>query len=48
MIVQHYAAPDKDSFGTKSIDFFYIERMIASYTFSPDEDWMTINLLGES
>lgn len=45
---QHYAAPGKESFATKSLDSFYIGGMIAFSTFFLVEDSTRNILRGES
>lgn len=40
--------PRQDSFGTKSVDFFYLAGVIATSTFSPDEVSPEIALYEES
>lgn len=45
---EHYAATDNNFSVTKSVDLFCIVQMIASSTFSPDEDSTRITLHVES
>lgn len=47
-ITQHYAALNKDSFSTKSVNFFYVRAAIANSTFFLDKDSGRITLRGES
>lgn len=45
MTLQHYG---QDFFATKSVHFIYAVLNIVSFTFSPDEDPMSITRHGES